>query len=114
MTFTLGAKTLPNPKSFDRETIEVSSINTTIGGITKKRLQNRKEKYTLVYQNLTQSQANELMSEFELLQVRTFTVNETNLSIGPVDVLIDLPTREYLKTGLSYRENITIILWEVS
>lgn len=113
MSFTLGNLTLLYPKKFTREFIETSAGNLLIEGISTKRVQNRKERFTLEYQHLTPAEVNAILSEFELDMVRTFTVNETNLSIGPTDVLIDVINRNYPASGDLYRENLTLILTEV-
>lgn len=113
MAYILGDITLPNPKSFTREFIEKAQENLLIEGKTTKRVENRKERFTLVFLNLTQAQSNSILSEFNLETVRTFQVTETNLSLGPTDVLIDIGTRDYPKTGKEYRENLTVILTEI-
>lgn len=114
MAYLLGEKTLPNPKSFRRQFIETGAENLLIDGKTTKRVENRKEKFILVYQNLTPSEANDILSEYELEEVRTFQVTEVNLSIGPTNVLVDVVNREYPLTGKEYRQSLTLILTEVS
>jgi len=114
MSYKLGVKTLPEPKSFSREVLETAQENITITGKSTKKITNRKERYTLVLQNLTQQQVDELYAEFNLQTVRTFTVDEPNLTISPVDVFIDIPQRVYNKTGLEYREDIELVLTEVT
>lgn len=113
MSFILGAVTLPQPKSFTREFIETSKQNLTIGGKTVKRTENRKERFTLVFQELTQSQVNSILSEYELEEVRSFQVTEEELTIAATDVLVSLPPREYPLSGKAYRENFSLILTEV-
>ena len=113
MSFIIGNVTLPNPKRFSREFIETSASNLLIEGTTTKRVENRKERFTLEYQHLTPAEVNSILSEFNLEIVRTFTVNETNLTIGPTDVLIDISTRDYPASGALYRENLSLILTEI-
>ena len=111
--FTLGAKTLLFPKSFNREFIETSASNLSVDGKTTKRIESRKERFTLVYQNLTSAQVSEILSEYDTDEARLFEVDETNLTIGPTRVLIDISTRNYPLTGKAYRQDLNIILTEV-
>jgi hypothetical protein len=114
MSFTLGSLTLPFPKSLTRGFIETGAENTNIEGKTTKRKENRKEVFELVFQNLETDDADSILSEHDLEEVRTFTVNETNLSIGPTDVLVNIINREYVRSGGEYRQNLTLVLKEVS
>lgn len=113
MAYLLGNITLPNPKSFSRSFVETAYENLTAEGKTTKKVVNRKERFTLVFQNLTQAQVNAILAEYQLEQVRSFTVTEANLSIGPTDVLVDISTRNYPLTGRQYREDFNLILTEV-
>ena len=113
MAYILGSTTLPGPKKFTREFIETGAENLLMEGKTTRKIQNRKEKFILEFQNLTSAQVNSILSEYELDAVRTFQVTETNLTIGPTDVLIDVQDREYPPTGTFYRENLVLVLMEV-
>ena len=113
MSYIIGNLILLNPKKFTREFIETSAENLLIEGKSTKRVENRKERFILEYQHLTPAQVDSILSEFQLGMVRTFTVNETNLSIGPTDVLIDVFDRGYPASGDLYRENLTLILTEI-
>lgn len=114
MAFILGDVTLPYPKSFNRKFVEVARSNTNINGKTRKQILNRKEQFTLTYQNLTKEKADSILSEYELEEVRTFEVTDANLTISATDVLIDVKERVYPPTGVHYRSDITITLTEVS
>jgi hypothetical protein len=113
MSFTLGDTILPNPKEMTREFIERSAENLLIAGRTTKRMENRKERFILKYQNLTQAQVGSILSEYELHTTRLFIVNDTNMPIGPTDVFIDVSDREYPISGPSYRQDLTLVLTEV-
>ena len=113
MAFTLGEITLPYPKKFTREFVEVGAENLLMEGKTTKRTETRKEVFVLEYQHLTQAQVNSILSEYELDVVRTFTVTETNLAISATGVLVNVVGREYPASGELYRENLTLILTEV-
>ena len=113
MSFILGDTILPQPKSFTRSFIETSQENLLMEGKTTKRTENRKEKFTLVFQELTQAQVNNIFSEYQLEVVRTFQVTEANLTIAATDVLVDISPRVYPLSAKAYRENLTLILTEI-
>jgi hypothetical protein len=113
MSYILGAVTLPNPKKFTREFVETTAENLLINGTSTKKVENRKEIFTLEFSNLTVAQVNSIMSEYEMNLIRQFTVTETNLAISATDVLINVKDREYQQSGRDYRENITLVLTEV-
>ncbi len=114
MSFLLGAITLPQPKSFTRTFIETSQQNLLIEGKTTKKTENRKERFTLVFQELTQAQVNSILSEYQLEAVRSFEVTETELTITATNVLVDISPRVYPLSAKAYRENLMLILTEVS
>lgn len=113
MSYLLGGITLPAPRKLSRQIIESAVEHIIITGKTTKRITRRKERYVLQYQNLTQAEVASILSEYALKSVRTFTVSESNLSIGPVDVLIDITNRSYPPSGENYLENLNVILSEV-
>ena len=113
MSFQLGNITLPYPKKFTRQFIETATENLLMEGKTTKRVENRKERFTLEFQHLTPTEVNSILSEYELDMVRDFTVTETNLAISATGVLIDVRGREYPASGELYRENLTLVLTEV-
>ena len=113
MSYVLGNITLPNPKSFTRSFIEKGAEHLLVFGKTTKRIENRKEQYTLVYQYLTQTEVNSILSQYELNTDLVFTADDTNLDIAATNVLMDVSGLEYPESGVSYKEHITIILTEV-
>ena len=113
MAFLLGDTTLPNPKSFKRDFLETLASNLLIDGKTTRRIENRKEKFTLVYQNLTPAIASGIISEFNTEETRLFEVTETNLSISATKVHVDISVRSYPPTGKVYRQDLNVILTEV-
>lgn len=114
MAYTLGNITLPRPKSFTREFVEQSSTIRTLNNTTKKDITGRKERYVLTFTKLTQAQMTSILNEFDLFTTRNFTVNETNLTIAATPVHIFLERRDYNTPGNEYREDIVLILEEVS
>lgn len=111
MSYTLGNVILKRPANMVRQTVETSAVQTTVPGRSVKDIRNRKERYVLSFQNLTQAQVSAIFGEYDLETTRTFTVSETNLTIGPTTVHIDIPDRNYTG-GADYRENFVIILTE--
>lgn len=63
---------------------------------------------------LTQTEVTSILSEYNLLTTRNFTVNETNLAITVTPVHIEIERRQYNTPGNEYREDIILILEEVS
>lgn len=114
MSYNLGDIELPRPDRFVRETVETSTYNITLDGTHKKDITNRKERYVLEYSDLTQAQVNSILSEYNLEQVRDFSVSETNLTIAATSVHIDIDRRAYERKGSEYRENLNLVLTEVS
>lgn len=114
MSYILGSVTLPNPHSFYRETVEKSAMVVTLNNTTKKDITGRKFRYILGYRFLTQAEVASILSEFDLETTRTFQVTETNLTIAPTTVHIMISRREYNTPGNEYREDLTIVLEEVS
>jgi hypothetical protein len=112
MSYTLGSITLKNPVKFTRQPLEISSENTSIEGRSTKDIFCRKEQFSLEFRALTQAQVSEIMSEYNLLTTRNFTVSETNLTIAATPVHIDIKNRSFYK-GDEYREDLTLLLTEV-
>lgn len=83
-------------------------------GKTTKKVQNRKERYILDYTFLTQAQVNSILSQFELGSALTFQCTDTNMPIGPTTVLMDIQGRDYPPSGEELREDMQIILTEVT
>ena len=112
MSYILGATTLPNPKEFSREFIEVSSENVSLEGRTTKDIFKRKEKFTLKFQHLTPTQVSNILSEYNAETTKNFQVTETNLTIAATPVHITFTSRNYMK-GETYRSDFTLVLTEV-
>lgn len=113
MSYILGSITLPTPSTFNRVPLDRQTINLLFNGTTRRNIVNKKEQFTLQFMHLTQTEVQQILSEFNQNAVRDFQVTEENLEIGPTPVHIDLDTREYANKGPSYREDLTLILTEV-
>lgn len=111
MAYLLDSTTLPNPKEFRREFIEVSGENLSLTGRTTKDIRNRKERFYLTYRFLTTSEVSTILSIFNQEAVVNFEVTETNLTIAATPVHIELTQRDYIKGG-DYRADINIVLTE--
>ena len=112
MAYILGAQTLKNPAGFTRRQIETGSANNAINGRTTKDIRNRKEQFVLTYENLSNTDRNNILSEYDLETTRDFQVTEPNLTIATTPVHIDIKERTYQK-GADYLEFLTLILTEV-
>ena len=112
MGYTLGDITLKRPASFRREEVEIGGNQLTLTGRTTKDIRKRKERFTLSFQNLTQTQVSEILGEYNLEETRDFEVSETNLTIASTPVHISITARSYV-AGADYRENMTLTLIEV-
>lgn len=113
MPYTLGAITLPKPKSFVRDIIEKGVENLLMFGRTTKRTENRKERFTLQYIYLTPAQIDSIVSQYNLDTPLMFTVDEDNLSIPATEVLMDITGLNFPPSGEAWLENIKIVLTEV-
>ncbi len=112
MSYVLGAVTLPPPIAFERDIVETQRINLLFNNTTTRKVINRKERFKLQFQHLTSMEVNQVLSEYELNDVSSFTVTEDNLTISAL-VHIDIENREYATKGVEMRENLTLILTEV-
>lgn len=113
--YTLGETTLPTPKpgNFQRKIIEMATRFTTLDGTDKKDITNRKEQFILYYEHLTQSEVTNILSEYNDLEVKNFSVSDTNLTINSTPVHVEVTDRQYNTGGNEYREDLTLILTEV-
>lgn len=108
----LGATTLPNPISFEREFIETSSVNTALTGRSTKDIRNRKERFILKWEHLTAAEVTSILSEYNAETTKNFSVSEDNLTISATSVHIELDKRDYVKGG-EFRSDLTMTLLEV-
>ena len=113
MSYVLGDVTLPSPTNFRREYIERSASNDMLDGTTKKDITNRKERFILEFNNISQTDVSTILSEYNLETTRDFEVTETNLTISSTQVHIDIGRRNYPTKGTDYREELTLLLTEV-
>ena len=111
MSYDLGDITLKRPASFRRDEIEVGGNQLTLTGRTTKDIRKRKERFTLSFRNLTQTQVTAILGEYNLEETRDFSVSETNLTVASTPVHISITARSYV-AGADYRENMTLILLE--
>lgn len=114
MSYYLGNITLPRPKNFKKEIVEKSAKIVTLNNTTKKDIAGRKYRYILEFRFLTQDQINSILTEYDLMTTRDFRVDETNNTVASTPVHIEMAVREYNTPGTEYREDIVLILEEVS
>lgn len=113
MAYVLGGLTLPNPKRFERVPIEAAQSNLSITGRTRKKVLNRKERFVLEFQHLTQAQLNAILAIEEQNACQSFSVSDGDLTIPETEVLIEIPVIVHPLSGKEYRVNIQMILEEV-
>lgn len=114
MSYYLGNITLPRPKAFKKEVVEKSAKIVTLNNTTKKDITGRKYRYILEFRNLTQTQKNLILTEYDLLTTRDFSADEDNNTIASTPVHVEIDSFEYNIPGIEYREDFTLILEEVS
>lgn len=114
MSFILGGQTLLNPKRYTKNIVEVGTEHLLIYGKTTKHYQGRKYQHILEYLFLTQAQIGVITSMFEQGRLVSFSVNDGNLVVNPVDVLIEIKDRKFPPSGELYREHMTIVLTEIN
>jgi len=112
MSYQLGSITLPRPIRFEKIPVEISVKHTTLDGSLKKDIFGRKYKYILYFQHLTQSEVTDILNEYNLQEIRTFSVSDGNLTISPTDVHIEISRREHNVPGSDYREDLILVLEE--
>lgn len=113
MSYLLGAITLKNPAGFTREYFNTEAVQRSLTGRSTKDIRNRKERFILRLQNLTQAQVTAINGEYDLQTTRNFEVTETNQTVAATPVHIDIVSRSFTG-GEDYRENMTLILTEVT
>lgn len=114
MAWTLGSTTLPNPRGFRRRFVEKSVYHEMINGTSKKDISNRKERFELMFTRISQATVASILAEYELKQALSFAVTDGDLSIAATDVHLDISGRDYNTKGSEFREDITLVLTEVS
>lgn len=114
MAWTLGSTTLPDPRGFRRRFVEKSTYHEMINGTSKKDISSRKERFELYFTRITQATVASILAEFELKQALSFSVTDGDLSIAATNVHVDITGRDYNTKGSEFREDVTIVLTEVS
>ncbi len=114
MGWLLGSTTLPDPRGFKRKFVEKSTYHEMINGASKKDISNRKERFELYFTRLSQAIVASILAEYELRQALSFSVADGDLSIAATDVHVDVSGRDYNTKGSEFREDITLVLTEVT
>lgn len=116
MSYTLGVKTLPKPPpgGFKIINVETGGSYTCLNGTLKKDIIHRKLQFIFEYKKLTRSQVADILAEYDLEATRDFTSTETNLAVTATPVHIEIADREFNTGGENYREDLTLVLTEVS
>jgi len=111
-TVTLNSQTIPSPQDMQMETIETSVELDTITGKTRRQVFNRKKRYTLIYNQISQNDVNTLFNILDLDTAVDFEYSDTNYSISTTSVHVFIPNENFLR-GASYIERLNLILLEV-
>ncbi len=114
MAWILGSTTLPDPRGFRRRFAEKSTYHEMINGTSKKDISNRKERFELLFTRLSQATVAGILAEYELKKALSFSVTDGSLSIAATNVHVDVSGRDYNTKGSEFREDITLVLTEVS
>lgn len=116
-TITLGGTTLTDPTSSNIEPVWEVVENLSVNGLNKRKIMNRRYKYTLVYENLATSDYDALETIVNGLVPVTLIYNKYPQAVSPgVSVLAELSTREpqAYKGATDYYSSVTLTLVEVS
>lgn len=113
MSWILGDITLPSPQGYQREPVLIVADVQMIDGSTKRDIVRRKYRHVLTFTQLTQTEVNSILSEYNKNIPISFSVSETNYTISAVNVLVSLGTREYNTAGGDFREDLKVVLVEV-
>lgn len=106
--------TLPNPQGLARRQLEKSVSNETVNGTSRKDISNRKEQYILQYRRRTQAEVAQILAFYNLKKTAILEVSDGSLLIAPTEVHVDMANRDYNTKGSEFREDLDLILTEVS
>ena len=115
-TITLGGTTLYDPTSSAIEPVWDSVDNLTVNGLNRRKILNRKYRYTLSYEYLATSDYNALETMVNTLQPLTLIYDKFPQAESPgVSVLAELSTREIksYKGTTDYYSGVNLTLTEV-
>lgn len=111
MSWTLGDATLKQPSEFQRRRFRNVVSHQLINGNEVRDKMSEKYIYRLKLEDITLTQWTALLTEVDKNTPVSFTVADGSLSIGPVDVFIDLSEQDFLK-GSTFRSTIDLTLTE--
>ncbi len=111
MSYIIESITIKDPSEYSVTPFETSSTVTSLTGKSTKDVRNVKKVHKLKLENVTPTQANQLVALYELGEPVTFQINETNCTLAETTCILDISDRDHLKGG-SYLENFDIILTE--
>lgn len=112
MSWTLGGVDVtPPPGGFTRDQIEIKAEHNLISGKTVQDIFAQKERYTIRLTKLTETEANNLIDQFDDKTTKTFAVSETNLTISTT-VLVSIQRLDYNTPGGDLRVDLSLVLTE--
>lgn len=111
--FKLNGTQIKTPSSYKVVPIEIATTNETISGVTKKQIRRKKNAHILTYDFISRSDMSTINDIYGLNTDVSFQVDETNKSVGPLQVHVQFNgARQYIK-GSSFNEVVELILLEV-
>jgi len=113
MGYILDSTTIPRPKGFIREELLVGQDVVAINGRTGRDIRNRKERFILSWEVLSNAEVSTIMTIVEKNEAVTFSVAETNLTINETSVIVSIESIEYKIIGSNYIAALALELVEV-
>lgn len=112
--YSLGEQVLPRPSYMTRQPIFVKTDMMTISGRTTRDISTHKEKFVLVWDYISETEINQIVSSvLELNAPVEFVVDDGNLQIAATQVIPYIPSRLYQTPGGDYYNRASIELVEV-
>ena len=99
MSWVLGDATLKDPSDYRRRRQRNVVSHQLLNGNETRDKMSEKYIYFLKLENITQAQWTALMTEIDKDTEVSFAVTDGTLSIGPVNVFIDIGDQDYLEGG---------------
>lgn len=117
MSYILAASTIRNPKSLDEQNSTQVAQNRTLGGsVVRDFFGSNKRIWVLNYENTKTTDFTTINSIYQTYlstgTVVTWQVTETNYTVSPTNVHVDLLVRKFTVRGSDYLCNFTLILSE--
>ena len=107
---TLGDITLPSPNGFSDINEPLGVITQTLDGTKRRNIHAIKHIYVLSFTNLSATDYNNILGEYNLKTARSFVYSELSIA---TNVLIDISSREIYPGRSDYYSSLTLTLTEI-